>query len=217
MRYLFLSGEEIKEKRKLRVLLISCFVLMLLCGIAMCVPTAADAEIYDNVIRFHVIANSDSDEDQSLKLTVRDAVIQKYSGMLSSYKSKEEAESEIGKKTDQISAYSEEIVKECGYDYTCQTFIDTEYYNRTEYESYTMPAGNYTSLRIVIGNGEGHNWWCVLFPPLCTKAALSQSSENDGEEAFIEAGFTSEQYKIITENEKPKYRLKFRLLELFFG
>ena len=80
-----------------------------------------------------------------------------------------------------------------------------------------MPRGNYTSFRIIIGDGAGKNWWCVLFPPLCTQVAMNTIYTDDMENAFIEAGFTGEQYKIITDTSKPRYRVKFRLLELLFG
>ena len=221
MRYCFCKKKDdsfiSRHKCGIRHLIICCFASVMLCGIIMCIPTEADAKIYDNVIRFHVIANSDSEADQALKLNVRDAVIDKYSEALSGYGSKKDAELGLLSITKEIEKYVNEFIKEQGSEYKCQVTLGAEYYNRTEYESFSMPSGHYTSLRIIIGEGEGKNWWCVLFPPFCTKAAIKQSDKAEDEEAFIQAGFTSEQYKIITENEKPRYRLKFRLLELLFG
>lgn len=220
MRYCFQKKTVVSsnnKKKSVRCLIALCFIMVLFCGFIMCVPTEADAELYDSVIRFHVIANSDTEEDQALKLKVRDAVIGQYSNKLSGYSSKEEAESEMISYTEEIETYVNEFIKQQGFAYICQVTLGQEYYNRTEYDSFSMPSGNYTSLRIIIGEGEGKNWWCVLFPPFCTRAAIKETDAKENEEVFIEAGFTSEQYKIITETDKPKYRLKFRLLELLFG
>ena len=219
MKKIFAGDIDLKVSRRAKTgmiyLMVCSFLFVTVAGIAMCIPTSADAELYDKVIRFHVIANSDSHEDQSLKINIRDAVLEQYSELLSGYESKQRAVEDLESKLEQIRVYSEGKIKELGFDYKCNIFLGTEYYPRTEYESFTMPAGSYTSLRIVIGEGEGKNWWCVLFPPLCTKAALKQ--EKTDKEAFIEAGFTGDQFDMITKNDKPKYRLKFRLLELFFG
>lgn len=219
MRYFFNKKEtkDNKERKAAKNLIICCFVFVLVCGLLMCFPTAADAEIYDNVIRFHVIANSDSDEDQTLKLNVRDAVIEKYSDVLSGYSSKEDALNMLESRLAEIEEYAESTVKELGYNYDCSVKLGIEHYGTTVYESFSMPKGRYTSLRIIIGEGKGKNWWCVLFPPLCTKAAINKTSVEDEKDEFIEVGFTGEQYNIITKNDKPKYKLKFRLLELFFG
>ncbi len=219
MRYFFEKNKdkERKEQKDIRRLILSCFILVLICAILMCIPTAADARIYDNVIRFHVIANSDTDDDQSLKLEVRDSIIEKYSYYLSGYSSKEEAQAALESKKNEIKMYAESVVKKLGYDYECDVELGIEHYGRTVYESFSMPQGNYTSLRIIIGEGAGHNWWCVLFPPLCTKAALSSTEIADEKEEFTDVGFTGEQYNIITKTDKPKYKIKFRLLELFFG
>lgn len=220
MRYLFVKKCDCsldEQKKSVRRLISLCFLLVLFCGALMCIPTEADASLYDRVIRFHVIANSDAEEDQALKLKVRDCVVNKYADKLSGYTSKEVAERELGSYLDEIEHYVNEVIKNEGYAYTCQVRLGSEFYNRTEYESFSMPSGNYTSLRIIIGEGAGKNWWCVLFPPFCTRAAIKETEKVEDEEVFIEAGFTSEQYKIITQTEKPKYRIKFRLLELLFG
>ncbi len=219
MRYLFFYENEKtkKENRRNAALLLCCFLMIVLCGILMYVPSEADSQLYDSVIRFHVIANSDNETDQKLKLSVRDAVIAEYSDTLNAYESKDEANAELNRLLGEINAFCEDFIKAQGFDYKCSTVIGGEYYNRTEYSTFTMPAGNYTSLRIVIGDGAGKNWWCVLFPPMCTQMATKNVADDDMEQAFIEAGFTGEQYKIITETESPKYRVKFRLLELLFG
>ena len=217
MRYFLFKREDHYNQKHGVCFLIGCCLILLFCFTLMYIPTEADGNIYDNVIRFHVIANSDTCEDQSLKLMLRDAVIDEFKDILESCQSKEEAYTQISLMTDDFNNFAQEFIKAQGYNYACKTIIDKEYYERTEYNNYVMPKGTYTSLRIIIGNGEGKNWWCVLFPPLCTQMALNTTTPDDMEGAFIEAGFTGEQYKIITENKSPKYRVKFRLLELFFG
>ncbi len=217
MRYFFSKQNKISVKiiKKIKFFLIGCFSLIVFCCILMCIPTSADAELYDNVIRLHVIANSDNELDQKIKLEVRDAVIDKYTPIFSGYVCKADAERTLEEYIPEINKYLNQFIKNSGYEYTCTVELGEEHYGRTVYERFSMPAGKYTSLRIIIGEGEGKNWWCVLFPPLCTKAAVSNDKKNEDE--FIEVGFTGEQYNIITKNDKPRYKIKFRLLELFFG
>ncbi len=219
MRYYFLKGKKngCSDKKEIKRLIFSCFILVLICGILMCIPTSADAELYDNVIRFHVIANSDTEQDQSLKLSVRDAVIDRYSEYLSGYSAKEAAQAGLQTLTQEIEEFANAVISEHGYNYRCKVTLGEEYYQRTVYENFSMPKGRYTSLRIIIGEGKGHNWWCVLFPPLCTKAALKNSDISDSEDEFINVGFTGEQYNIITKTDRPRYRVKFKLLEILFG
>ena len=156
-------------------------------------PTDEDLDIYDKILRLHVIANSDSDTDQSLKLAVRDTVLKN-----------------LGEKLDGLCAAAEETLRQGGSDDDVRIEIGKEYYPTRIYEGVRLPAGTYNSLRVIIGNGAGHNWWCVLFPVLCT------SSASEPNEEFTDAGFTPGQIKVLTETEKPKYVLKFKILE-FFG
>jgi stage II sporulation protein R len=90
-----------------------------------------------------------------------------------------------------------------------------EDYPTRDYDSFCFPEGSYLSLRVEIGSGEGQNWWCCVFPPLCLGSA--NASRDSAEDAFIQVGLTPSQYKIITESEKPVYRVRFKLLELFQG
>ncbi len=216
MRYYFFNKTS-KEKGSVLFFIFVGMFSILLGVVTLCVPTQADGEVYDQVIRFHVVANSDSDEDQKLKLALRDAVIKEYKDMFEKAESRDMAYSILASEVDAVNEFALNFISENGYSYDCNTLIGEEYYNRTSYGAFTMPEGRYASLRIVIGEGAGKNWWCVLFPPLCTKAAMNTVAEEEMEDSFIEAGFTGEQYRIITENEKPKYRIRFRLLEIFFG
>ena len=102
------------------------------------------------------------------------------------------------------------IVVEQGYEYNVEVTLTLEDYPTRNYEAMSFPSGEYVSLRVLIGEAEGQNWWCVLFPPLCLSAA-SEKAEN--EEAFIAVGLNSDQYKIITESEDMTYYLRFKILE----
>lgn len=191
-------------------------ILLLFCVLFLCVtvcnvlPIHGEEKIYESVVRLHVLANSDSDEDQALKLKVRDAVLSYVSPRVIDSKSREEAIEILQGETTNIEAVSAKVVKEEGYDYPVKVTLTVEEYPTRNYEAMSFPSGEYVSLRVMLGEAEGQNWWCVLFPPLCLSAA-SEKAEN--EEAFIAVGLNSDQYKIITETEDATYYLRFKLLE----
>ncbi len=176
-----------------------------------CIPINGEENIYQNMVRLHVIANSDSDDDQALKLKVRDAVISVMENNFNNNDSVDTAKSKIESKESEIIKRAEEVIHQNGYDYDVKIEFGKELYPTREYEGFTLPCGEYTSLRVIIGSGEGKNWWCVLFPPLCLSGALGEEDK----ESFISAGFTPEQYKLITEDKNPKYVVKFKLIEIF--
>lgn len=190
----------------------TCFFLLLAVMVIGLLPVKSESEIYDNVLRLHVIANSDSDADQSLKLTVRDRVLTEVSVMLSDVTTFEEASEMLSRREniDALTSAAKEVVASEGYDYEVSISLDKEKYPRKNYEALCFPAGEYTSLRVQIGDAEGKNWWCVLFPELCLGAATS----SDNEKSFIEAGFTPDQYKIVTESTEPVYEVRFKILEI---
>ena len=107
---------------------------------------------------------------------------------------------------------AKEVVEGEGYGYDVSIIIGEEYYPTKSYETCAFPEGEYVSLRVCIGDAEGQNWWCCLFPPLCLSAA-TEESDTSNEDAFISVGLTGEQYKIITESDKPKYKIRFKILE----
>lgn len=196
-----------------KLLLLACvFTLCVsVCGI---LPIHGEEKIYDSVVRLHVIANSDSDEDQNLKLKVRDAVLAYVSPKIIDVASREEAIEILEDELEYIKSVAEETLKSEGCDREVDVTLTLEEYPTRNYESMSFPSGQYVSLRVLIGEAEGKNWWCVLFPPLCLSAA-SEKVEN--EKAFIAVGLTSEQYKIITETEDMKYYLRFKILEAIKG
>ncbi len=167
------------------------------------IPTEAEAAIYDDTVRLHILANSDSERDQGLKLEIRDRVLAEYGDILASSGSKENAVEEIEKRKDEIEMHVEAWIKELGEDYGARVEIGTEWYDTRVYERFTLPCGYYTSLRILLGDGAGKNWWCVMYPPLCLDVATS-SIQSD-------VGYTKEETVLI---RGGKYNIKFKILEL---
>ena len=191
------------------VLVLSAVVL----GVLFFLPVHGEGEIYDTVVRLHVRANSDSEEDQALKLRVRDEILAHCSPRLAECQSRAEAEETVLAMQSEILAVAQRTVFEEGYDYGVSVTLGEEEYPERTYDSLCFPSGEYLSLRVCIGEAEGKNWWCVLFPPLCLETA-SIKTRKEAEEAFIAAGFTPEQYKIITETDKVTYRIRFKFLEI---
>ncbi len=165
-------------------------------------PTDAEAAIYDDTVRLHIIANSDTDADQALKFAVRDAVLSEFGTLLSNYEGANYAALEAKKLLPEIEAFAKGIVAEHGYNYSVKASLTEERYGTREYESFSLPAGEYTSLRIIIGEGEGQNWWCVMYPPMCLDIATDGKAENN---------YSNEEKRLIS---RGSYRVKFKLLEI---
>ena len=174
-------------------------------------PIHGEGAIYDSVIRLHVLANSDSDSDQALKLKVRDAVLEKTSVLLADAKTRDEAEKILRASLEEIADVAARTVRDAGFRESVAVTLGFEDYPTRRYENLAFPAGEYLSLRVMIGEAAGQNWWCVLFPPLCLSAATEKVK---AEEAFLSAGLTDEQYRIITDSDGGKYKLRFKILEL---
>lgn len=186
---------------------LSCCILAFAMVVSF-LPVNGEEEIYDNMIRLHVIANSDSEEDQELKLKVRDAVLGELSDKLEG-DNKAGALRRIEDMLPQIENAAKSVIDGEGEVYEVKAELGEEIYPVRYYENYVLPEGKYTSLRVVIGEGEGKNWWCVLFPPMCTAVGVKENEEN-----FIAAGFTSEQYKLIKKDSSQKYKVRFAILEI---
>ncbi len=160
----------------------------------------------DKLIRLHVVANSDSDSDQELKLKVRDAVLETLEYQLEGITDSDEAASIISGQLDSLRAVAEKTIEQNGYDYTVKVSLCQEAFPTTEYDTFSLPAGVYESLRVVIGDGNGHNWWCVVFPPVCTAPVLDESTADA-------VGLTGEEVSLMTA-ESGGYLIKFKFLEL---
>jgi stage II sporulation protein R len=183
-------------------------LVLIVCALCSFLPVGNEAEIYDKTVRLHVIANSDTEHDQSIKLYVRDAVLSEVAALTENAASAEEAEAAINASLGYIRDKAKAALEEIGDHSAVNVTLSEEYYPTREYEGFRLPAGRYTSLRILIGEAEGQNWWCVLYPELCTRSAKA-------EETLIKTGFSKDQIDILTGGEKPQYRLKFKILEFF--
>lgn len=170
------------------------------------IPSKKDVEIYNSTIRLHVLANSDTEGDQNLKLKVRDKILEEI--VTYEAKNKNEALEIIEKNKEKLIKTAKDVVEKEGYDYEISIEVGLEDYPTRYYEDFGLPAGIYTSVRIIIGSGEGQNWWCVLFPPLCTSSAIEYDKES-----YIDVGLTKDQYSLIT-GANGKYRIKFKLMEM---
>ena len=164
-------------------------------------------ELADSVIRFHVIANSDSEEDQALKLAVRDKVLARAEELYPEDATLDEAQAALEGHLGALAAAGQAVVEEQGFDYPVTAQLTDCWFPTKEYEGFALPAGNYTALRVVIGEGKGQNWWCVAFPPLCLGAASETVDQ------ALEAGhFTQSQGALVT-GEGEGYVLKFKAME----
>ena len=174
-------------------------------------PVHGEEEIYNKVVRLHVLANSDSEEDQAVKLAVRDAILNVTVPLLQNCQTREEAVYLLEENRELLTQTAQTVLREQGFDDEVHIEMGLEDYPTRTYDSLCFPAGEYVSMRIELGEAEGQNWWCCLFPPLCLDTATV--NRQTAEDACISVGFTPTQYKIITESDKPVYRARFKILE----
>lgn len=167
----------------------------------------AHSALAGDVLRLHVLANSDSEEDQALKLAVRDRVLAEAAGYLAQADDRAQAERVLRAALDSLAQAGAEAVAQAGYDYPVAVSLERTWFPTREYDGFALPAGDYQALRVVIGAGAGRNWWCVVFPPLCL-GAVSQPTE------AAMGALSDEELALITE-ESDGYVLKFKLMELW--
>ena len=170
----------------------------------------------DKLIRFHVLANSDSDEDQELKLKVRDEIIKYLQPMLKQSKSLEQSEQIILSESENIKSIGENIIKENGYTYEVEVKLEYNNFPAKQYSNIVLPAGEYKALRILIGEAKGKNWWCVMFPPLCFVDENNGVIDKETDEK-LRSVLTEEEYNLIAEDniEKTKdVKMKFKIVEI---
>ena len=169
------------------------------------------------LIRFHVIANSDSDKDQKLKLKVRDEVISYLQPKLENSNSIEESEKIIKNEYKTLENISKKVISKNGYNYIVKVGLEYSNFPAKQYSSVVLPAGKYKALRIIIGEGKGKNWWCVMFPPLCfiddQNGIIDEKTDKKLKEVL-----TEEEYDLImakNKNEVKNLEFKFKITEVF--
>lgn len=161
-------------------------------------------ELSNKLVRLHVIANSDSAYDQDMKLYVRDAVNDYLSKLLLNCNDRNTALCILNENNENIRMVAQNAANNYGADYSVNVKLSDEYYPTRQYDTFSLPAGKYSSLQIKIGNGNGKNWWCVVFPPICTASVT--------EETFTEMDFSSEEVNLITSYDENVV-IKFKLFE----
>ncbi len=187
-------------------------------------PIDNEEGLYDKILRLHVLANSDSPYDQELKLEVRDAVLKTMERLYDENEIVDinDAMRVVKENRELLEAAAKIVIFEHGFKYDVKLELSREYYTTRKYETLILPAGYYNSLRVLIGEAEGQNWWCVLFPTLCLNIASRNENNNDfayiyekNGEKLVAAGFTPAELRIITESDDDEIKVKFRVLEIF--
>ncbi len=161
--------------------------------------------IYDKTVRLHVLADSDEPAAQALKLKVRDALIVYLENALSGCAERAQAEERIIDRIPQMEELARQTLSKEGCTLPVKITLEREDYPTREYEGFSFPAGCYTSLRVFIGRGQGQNWWCVVYPPLCLNASLANE--------HLQQGYSEEEQALLTQKERG-YKLRFAILEL---
>ena len=188
-------------RRLMRALSVGLAAAMLF---SFCHFNALCGEIRERVVRLHVLANSDTEEDQALKLKVRDALLAEAGDLLTPAGSTEEALAAVKAALPRLKQAAEACISAEGYAYPVSVGVEESYFPTRVYDSGTLPAGWYHALRVVIGKGEGHNWWCVVWPPMCLSAAADLSEALDGEACRVV-------------EEPVRYEVRFKIVEWLEG
>lgn len=208
--------KKFKYNLHLKKCLIILFLLTLFIYIsAISYVHAVSNDISESVFRLHVIANSDSVEDQNLKYKVRDNVINYMNSLCSSAASKEEAIKLAKEHTDEFYNIAKQTVIDNGYSYDVKINIGNFDFPTKQYGDISLPAGSYDALRIEIGKANGQNWWCVMFPPLCFVDVSSGIVPEESKETIKKSLSNEEEYVLINEDKNTDIKFKFKLIEMF--
>lgn len=184
--------------------------ISVLCGLIVAIFVSLSAfqadctKIREKTFRLHIIANSNSKLDQEIKLVVRDEILNLTKQMYANCENDEQAKAVTVENLKQIKALANKTLSEAGFNYTAEVMVGTVLFNTREYENFTLPAGEYEALKIILGEGKGENWWCVMYPKVC----ISMCGGSEYEEVLDE-----KQNKII--NNKKEYKIAFRFIEAF--
>lgn len=205
-----------KFPRKLKFILI--IIPLFLIYISLCSIKYASIVSYDlknSILRLHIIANSDSNEDQELKYKIRDNILNYMNTLCLDINSKEEAISIANSHLDTFKKIALDTIKENGFNYDVSVEINNVFFPTKTYGDISLPEGYYDALRIKIGDSNGKNWWCVMFPPLCF-IDISSGIIPDESKSFIKENLNSEEYNLITigDNSNSEINFKFKLIEL---
>ena len=192
------------------LILLSLFILIS----AISYVDAVSNNIADSVFRLHVIANSDSKEDQELKFKVRDELLSYMNIISKDSTSKQEAMQIVNEHKEEFTQIAKKVIKENGYNYTVNVQIGKADFPTKYYGDITLPAGTYDALKVQIGEAKGQNWWCVMFPPLCF-VDVSTGIVPDNSKQELKQSLDNEEYDLISKTDNNEISFKFKIVELF--
>ncbi len=202
-------------KKNLKMVIILTFLLFLyssICAISYAQNISTD--IANSVFRLHVIANSDTEEDQNLKYMVRDNLLKYMNSICENCKTKEDAIAVVEKNKTAFEQIAMNTIKEEGYDYCVNINIGNFEFPTKDYGDISLPAGYYDALRVEIGEAKGRNWWCVMFPPLCF-VDISSGVVPDESKEFMKNNLSEEEFALVSNQSDNEIQFKFKLLEFF--
>ena len=202
-------------KKNLKMVIILTFLLFLyssICAISYAQNISTD--VANSVFRLHVIANSDTEEDQNLKYMVRDNLLKYMNSICENCKTKEDAIAVVEKNKTAFEQIAMNTIKEEGYDYCVNINIGNFEFPTKDYGDISLPAGYYDALRVEIGEAKGRNWWCVMFPPLCF-VDISSGVVPDESKEFMKNSLSEEEFALISNQSDNEIQFKFKLLEFF--
>ena len=202
----------ISNLKRFLVLIILFSIYVFICAFSY--VNAVSANISSSVFRLHVIANSDSAEDQNLKYLVRDALIDYMNSVSKNSNSKDEAISIAYQHKSDFYKIAKKVINDNGYDYNVNIRIGNFAFPTKNYGDISLPAGYYDALKVEIGNASGQNWWCVMFPPLCFVDISTGIVPEDSKET-IKDSLHTEEYNLINNAQTADVKFKFKLLEFF--
>lgn len=204
-----------KKISKLKMISILSFLLVIYISIcAISYARTVSSNISESVFRLHVIANSDSKEDQDLKYKVRDKLIEYMNTLVPNCSNKSEIISIVSNNIDEFKQIAQNVIKSEGFDYDIHVSVGNFEFPTKTYGDISFPAGFYDALKVEIGSAKGQNWWCVMFPPLCfvdvTSGIVPDESKKD-----LKENLSEEEFALISNDKSQDIKFKFKLLELF--
>lgn len=207
--------KEKKNDKIINIITIFCACVLAISSLCIFLPVNGESRIYSDLIRLHIIANSDSDYDQKLKYELRDYILEDIANLTENCTNIDEAIEEVNGGLANIQSKAIEFIIHKGYNYPLAVTLEKEIYPTREYAGddgvdFILPSGEYMSLKIEIGDAIGQNWWCVLFPPMCL-------SGTQIEDELAIAGYTNEQINILKKDKDKKYEIRFKILEVLAG
>ena len=206
---IFLKNSKLRNLSLLTFLL---FIYIFIC--AQNYVLATSNNLSESVFRLHVLANSDSEEDQALKLKVRDSLLNYMNNLCLNCSTKSEAISLVQEHSQEFQQVAENVISENGYNYPVKINVGNFYFPTKNYGDISLPAGLYDALRVEIGNAKGQNWWCVMFPSLCFIDVSSGIVDEKAKENLKE-NLEPESYSIISDKSNSELKFKFKLIEFF--